>query len=68
MLNRHELVSHERRSRPVRGAYNSAIIAAPSAPPGELAMDRNRILLIGGALALALFLAFLFAPGGVLPR
>jgi hypothetical protein len=35
---------------------------------GELAMDRNRVLLIGGALVLVLFLAYLFAPGGILPR
>ena len=34
----------------------------------ELSMDRNRLLLIGGAMVLALFLAFLFAPGGILPR
>ena len=31
-------------------------------------MDRNRLLLIAGALTLALFLAMLFAPGGILPR
>jgi hypothetical protein len=31
-------------------------------------MDRNRLLLIGGAMVLALFLAFLFGPGGILPR
>jgi hypothetical protein len=30
---------------------------------GELAMDRNRVLLIGGAAVLVLFLAYLFAPG-----
>jgi hypothetical protein len=35
---------------------------------GELAMDRNRVLLIGGALVLVLFLAYLFATGGVVPR
>jgi hypothetical protein len=35
---------------------------------GELAMDRNRVLLIGGALVLVLFLAYLLAPGGILPR
>jgi hypothetical protein len=29
-------------------------------------MDRNRILLIGGALALALFLAYMIAGGGLL--
>jgi hypothetical protein len=34
----------------------------------ELAMDRNRLLLIGGAMVLALFIAFLFAPSGVVPR
>jgi hypothetical protein len=34
----------------------------------ELVMDRNRVLLIGGALVLVLFLAYLFAPGGVVPR
>ena len=31
-------------------------------------MDRNRMLLIGGALVLVLFLAYLFGPGGILPR
>jgi hypothetical protein len=31
-------------------------------------MDRNRLLLIGAAMVLALFIALLFAPGGVLPR
>jgi hypothetical protein len=31
-------------------------------------MDRNRVLLIGGALVLVLFLAYLFAPGDILPR
>jgi len=31
-------------------------------------MDRNRVFLIGGALVLVLFLAYLFAPGGILPR
>jgi hypothetical protein len=35
---------------------------------GELAMDRNRVLLIGGALVLVLFFAYLFAPGGIMPR
>jgi hypothetical protein len=35
---------------------------------GELLMDRNRLLLFGGAMVLALFLAYLFAPGGILPR
>jgi hypothetical protein len=33
-----------------------------------LAMDRNRVLLVGGALVLVLFLAYLFDPGGILPR
>ncbi len=32
-------------------------------PPG-----RNRLLLLGGAMVLALFLAYLFAPGGIVPR
>jgi hypothetical protein len=31
-------------------------------------MDRNRVLLVGGALVLVLFLAYLFDPGGILPR
>jgi len=31
-------------------------------------MEKNKLLLIGGAMVLALFLALLFAPGGVLPR
>jgi len=31
-------------------------------------MDRNRVLLIGGALVLALFLAYMFAGGGIVPR
>jgi len=31
-------------------------------------MDRNRVLLIGGALALALFLAYMIGGGGVVPR
>ena len=31
-------------------------------------MDKNRILLIGGAMVVALFLAYVFAPGGFLPR
>jgi hypothetical protein len=31
-------------------------------------MDKNRLLLLGGAMVLALFLAFLFAPGDILPR
>lgn len=30
-------------------------------------MDKNRVLLIGGALVLMLFLAYLFAPDGFLP-
>ncbi len=30
-------------------------------------MDKNRILLIGGAMVVALFLAYVFAPGGILP-
>jgi hypothetical protein len=31
-------------------------------------MDRNRVLLIGGALVLALFLAYLLAGEGIVPR
>jgi hypothetical protein len=31
-------------------------------------MDRNRLLLIGGALVLALFLAYLMTGGGIVPR
>ena len=38
------------------------------ATQGELAMDRNRLLLLGGAIVLALFLASVFAPSGIVPR
>jgi hypothetical protein len=31
-------------------------------------MDKNRVLLIGGAIVLMLFLAYMFAPGGIVPR
>lgn len=31
-------------------------------------MDRKRVLLIGGALVLALFLAYLMGGGGIFPR
>jgi hypothetical protein len=31
-------------------------------------MDKNRVLLIGGALVLMLFLAYLFAPDSLLSR
>ena len=31
-------------------------------------LGRNRLLLLGGATVLALFLAYLFAPGGIVPR
>ena len=31
-------------------------------------MDKNRVLLIGGALVLMLLLAYMFAPGGIVPR
>lgn len=31
-------------------------------------LGRNRLLLLGGAMVLALFLAYLFAPGGIVPR
>jgi hypothetical protein len=34
----------------------------------KAAMDRNRLLVIGAAMVVALFIAFLFAPGGVVPR
>lgn len=44
----------------ITGAAKRALVA--------VAMDRNRVLLIGGALVLMFFLAYPFAPGGVLPR
>lgn len=31
-------------------------------------MDRNRLLLIGGALVLALFVAYLLTANGIVPR
>jgi hypothetical protein len=31
-------------------------------------MDRNRVLLIGGALVVVLFLAYLMTGGGIVPR
>jgi hypothetical protein len=34
----------------------------------SLRMDRNRVLIIGGALVLVLFLAYLFVSGGILSR
>jgi preprotein translocase subunit Sec61beta len=35
----------------------------------EVGMDRNRLLLIGGAIALVLFLAHILGPGGgAIPR
>lgn len=39
------------------------MVKNPNGPPG-----RNRFLLLGGAMVLALFLAYLFAPGGIVPR
>lgn len=40
-----------------------------SACAREVAMDRNRVLLIGGAIVLVLFLAYLLkGGGGVLPQ
>jgi hypothetical protein len=45
-----------------------AIIVAPVAIT-EIAMDRQRVLLIGGAVALVLFLAYLLGfGGGTLPH
>ena len=36
---------------------------------GEIAMDRNRVLLIGGAVALVLFIAYMLGSGGgIVPR
>jgi hypothetical protein len=31
-------------------------------------MDRNGLLLLGGAIVLALFVVFMFTPGGFPPR
>ena len=54
--------------RPRFYADDQALMARSAVRNGELVMDRNRVLLIGGALVLVLFLAYLFAPGSILPR